>query len=391
MYKKFLGGYNMKKAKVFLCLALVLCMVVSIAPFGALAANQPVQFVDIENWAADHEGKSHWATRWINYWANQPSKDGNGYVIGGYYDGTFRPDDFITRGAVAAILDRVHGLDRTGAVKDFSDVPTSHVFYNSIMECADNNVVKGYGDAENTFRPANNIARQAAIAMIARCVMTEADYAEFANKTADRAYFASLWSDYKDIPEIYYAEFGFLAKYGNLEGYLDGTVQPGRLISRAEFVKLLYASAHEDPNVYKLNVTISDNLRHEVSDTTLYLTAESNVLETLVPMISANRDNFKATFPSSNMCAIMDEGVAIAKNGYTNNWEGSYLTAWQDYVNTHYSNVGGENSAKDLFANVESTIGDMTPSKSYVMTFWDTIDGRTDIMYTVTITAEVMV
>lgn len=380
----------MKKAKVLLCLALVLCMVVSIAPFGALADNQPVQFNDIENWAATHNNKPHWATKWINYWANQPSKDGDGYVIGGYSDGTFRPDNYITRGAVAAILDRVHGFDRTGVTKDFSDVPETHTFYNPIMECADNNVIRGYGDAANTFRPANHIARQAAIAMIARCVMTEANYAEFADKAADKAYLASLWSDYKDIPEGYYAEFCFLAKYGNLNGYMNGTVQPGRLITRAEFVKLLYASTHEDSNVYKLTVTIADNRRNEVSDTALYLTAEANILETLVPMISANRDNFKAAFPSPDMRAIMDEGVAVAKNGYTNNWEASYLTAWQNYVNTHYSNVGGENSAKDLFADVESTIGDMTPSQGYVMTFQDTLDGRTDITYTVTITAEVM-
>lgn len=32
----------------------------------------------------------------------------------------------------------------------------------------------------------------------------------------------------------------------------------------------------------------------------------------------------------------------------------------------------------------------MTPSKGYVMTFKDTYEGRTDVVYTITITSEVM-
>lgn len=380
----------MKKLKAFLCMALVLCMIVSIAPLSVLADNQPVKFTDIENWAADHGGYPHWATKWILYWSNQPAADGNGYVIGGYQDGNFRPNDQITRGAVAAILDRVHGFERTGSVKDFSDVPKSHIFYDAIMECADNGVILGYGDAANTFRPGNNISRQAAIAMIARCAMTDANYAEFSDKAACKTYLASLWSDYEQIDEVYYAEFCFLAKYGNLQGYLDGTVKPVRNITRAEFVKLLYASINDDPNVYKLNVSISDNKGNTVADTALYLTAGENVLETLVPMIVAHRSDFKDKFPSPDMRRILDEGVAIAKAGFTNGWDAEHLKAWQDYVNTYYENVGGENSAKDLCANTASTIGSMTPSKGYVMTFKDTYEGRTDVVYTVTITSEVM-
>lgn len=90
----------MKKLKAFLCMALVLCMIVSIAPLSVLADNQPVKFTDIENWAADHGGYPHWATKWILYWSNQPAADGNGYVIGGYQDGNFRPNDQIDRKSV---------------------------------------------------------------------------------------------------------------------------------------------------------------------------------------------------------------------------------------------------------------------------------------------------
>jgi len=381
----------MKKLKVVLCLALVLCMVVSIAPVSALADSQPVAFSDIENWADTHNGKPHWATKWINYWANQAAADGSGYVVGGYADGTFRPDNFISRGAVAAILNRVHGFERTGAVKDFSDVPATSAFYNAIMACADNGVVSGYGDAANTFRPANNISRQAAIAMIARCAMTDADYAEFANKAADKNYLASLWSDYSGISENYYAEFCYMAKYCGLSGFSDGTVRPTKDITRAEFVSLLFrVEVNADSKVYKFTVSIADSSKTEITCTASYLTSDSVVLETLVPMIVALRDNLKVMFPSPDMAAIMDEGVALAKNGFAGKWNDSTLSAWQSYVDTYSNSVGGDASAKEIFADVETTVGDMTAGTDYVMTLQDTYAGRTDITYTVTITAEVM-
>jgi len=380
----------MKKLKVYLCLALVLCMFVSAMPASAFAESTPVQFIDIENWAADHDGKPHWASRWINYWANQISVDGKGYVVGGYSDGTYRPNSNITRGAVAAILDRIYGFESTGETFEFSDVPSTHVFYKSIMACADNGVIMGYGDAANTFRPANNITRQSAIAMIARCIMTAGDYKEFSSTVRNRVYLSTLWSDYSSIPESYYPEFCYLAKYGNLDGYADGTVRPGRSITRAEFVKILYSAIHDDPNVYKLHVTIVDSLGNSVAGNALYLTSESNFLESIVPLLAANREELGEKFPSPAMRALFDEGVAIVKDGIKNNWTLPYLTKWYDYVGDYYQDILGENSAKNIFSNVNSTISDMTVGKNYVMTARDTYEGRTDILYTVVISAEIM-
>lgn len=369
----------MKRVTKLLCVILTLCMVFTIAPLSVFAEEEPVQFKDTND---------HWAKNYINYWANQKSADGEGYVVYGYSDGTFRPNAKIARSEVATILDRVYGFEGTGKTADFKDVTNTYWAYDAIMDCADNGVINGYKD--NTFRPQDNIKRQEAIAMIARCVMTAENFAEFANAAAAKAYLKAAFTDADLIPDWAYAEFCFLSKYGNLEGYKDGAVRPAQDITRAEFVKLLYTVTHNDDKVYKLTVTITDNKGGKVSDSASYLTEDSNVLETLVPMIVANREEFKKVFPSPDMRAIMDEGVAIAKEGISNKWADSSLKAWNNYVDKYFNSVGGLNSAKDVFANVNSTIGDMTAAYDYVMTFNDTYEGRTDVIYTLCIAVEVM-
>ena len=107
-------------------------------------------------------------------------------------------------------------------------------------------------------------------------------------------------------------------------------------------------------------------------------------------MIVANRDEFKKAFPSPDMRAIMDEGVAIAKDGIANKWADSNLKDWNNYVEKYFNSVGGADSAKAIFANVNSTIGDMTAAYNYTMTFKDTAEGRTDVVYTVCIAVDVM-
>lgn len=369
----------MKRLAKVLCVILTLCMILTIAPLSVFAENGPAQFKDVSN---------HWAKSYINYWANQKSANGDGYVVDGYSDGTFKPNAKITRAEVATILDRVYAFESTGKTSGFRDVKNTFWAYEEIMKCADNDVIKGYSDG--TFKPQNNTKRQEAIVMIARCVMNDEDYAEFSNQANAKKYLSKVFTDASSIPSWALAEFCFLSKYGNLAGYPDGTVKPARDITRAEFVKLLFAMTHKDDKVYKLTVSVEDNKDGKVIDCTTYLTADSNVLETLVPMIVRNRDTFKTVFPSPDMRAIMDKGVAIAKEGFANDWADSSMKAWQAYVDECYNDVGGLKSAKDIFVNVNSTIGDMTAGTEYVMTFNDTYQGRTDVIYTVCIIAEVM-
>ncbi len=85
----------------------------------------------------------------------------------GYDDGTFRPEDPVTRQAVVAFLHRISGAPRTPcAVAPFLDVQVDHPFCPEIAWATESGVAQGF--AEGTFRPGDPVTRQAAAAFLHR-------------------------------------------------------------------------------------------------------------------------------------------------------------------------------------------------------------------------------
>lgn len=91
-----------------------------------------------------------------NSWAStEIATLANAGILQGYTDGTFRPNAAITRAEFAAIAARFDKL--SGGTKSFSDVPTDHWAYAAITSAAEKGWVNGYADG--TFRPNNAITR----------------------------------------------------------------------------------------------------------------------------------------------------------------------------------------------------------------------------------------
>jgi hypothetical protein len=89
---------------------------------------------------------SHWAHRYVG-WANREG------VVSGYGDGTFRPDDKVTRGQSCKII--VLGLDidiDTSGGPHFTDVPLMNVFYQYIETAYNTGIISGY----NTSPPCDS-------------------------------------------------------------------------------------------------------------------------------------------------------------------------------------------------------------------------------------------
>ncbi|MDQ3931156.1 MAG: S-layer homology domain-containing protein, partial [Chloroflexota bacterium] len=79
-------------------------------------------------------------------------------VISGYADGTFRPNDNVTRGQLSKIIVLASGwalLDRVQP--HFLDVPAGSTFYVFIETAQEHGVVSGYGDG--TFKPSEQATR----------------------------------------------------------------------------------------------------------------------------------------------------------------------------------------------------------------------------------------
>ncbi|WP_187375131.1 S-layer homology domain-containing protein, partial [Paenibacillus antibioticophila] len=99
------------------------------------------------------------ATRWSN---KHISTMENAGIITGYLDGTFKPGQYITRSEFAAIASRFDQLDER--VNDmFSDI-TGHWAEKYIVSAANKGWIKGYVDG--TFKPDQYITRAEAAAFI---------------------------------------------------------------------------------------------------------------------------------------------------------------------------------------------------------------------------------
>lgn len=78
-------------------------------------------------------------------------------IISGYPDGTFRPNQAITRAQAAKILAGILKLNTTNAQATFTDVPVSYEHYGAIAALAERKIINGYTDG--TFKPNQPITR----------------------------------------------------------------------------------------------------------------------------------------------------------------------------------------------------------------------------------------
>jgi hypothetical protein len=92
-------------------------------------------------------------------------------LASGYADGTFRPDNEVTRGQLSKLVANAAGLSATPTGQTFEDVPASHTFYLYIERMANSDVLGGYPcgsvpqepclapDDRPYFRPGANATR----------------------------------------------------------------------------------------------------------------------------------------------------------------------------------------------------------------------------------------
>lgn len=90
-------------------------------------------------------------------------------VLSGYEDGTFRPVDTITRGEISAVIARAQRYDLISYNNIFTDVTENDWAKDYIETLADKNIVSGYEDG--TFGPYSPLTRAEAVAIINRVLV----------------------------------------------------------------------------------------------------------------------------------------------------------------------------------------------------------------------------
>jgi len=155
-------------------------------------------------------------------------------ITTGYGDGTFRPDQNITRAQFAAMLFRYLGLDTelwADVELSFADSEDIPVYARpAAAALSAMGVITGSPgvDGELLFDPSGLLTRAQAAAMIGRT--QEKGYAES----------GLTFQDAGRIPAYAAPYIRTMTAQGILSGYGDGTFRPARSITRGQMAKILY-------------------------------------------------------------------------------------------------------------------------------------------------------
>ena len=129
--------------------------------------------------------KDFWAANYIGY----VQQFG---IISGYADGSFRPNAPVTRAEFAVIASRFEKLTEGG--KHFTDVPSAHWAAKYIDFAATRGWVTGYADG--TFKPENPISRAEVAAVTCRLLERSADQSYIRSHLNELRTFADLTEDH---------------------------------------------------------------------------------------------------------------------------------------------------------------------------------------------------
>ncbi len=97
--------------------------------------------------------------------ANAIYKLADNGIVGGYEDGSFRPDNLLTRAELCKIVNLIFGYN-TPDTSNFKDVKTTDWFYNYVLVAKKAGYIKGFED--ETFRGNTNLTREQTCIIISR-------------------------------------------------------------------------------------------------------------------------------------------------------------------------------------------------------------------------------
>lgn len=159
-----------------------------------------------------------------------PVSEHKAYIFG-YNDGTFRPDNNMSRAEATAIFARLISEkkgEKISGKSSFNDVSKNEWYSDYIGYLSKYGIIKGYAD--NTFRPNDNVSRAEFVAMTVRF-----------NSLFNDVKKGSYTVKYTDVATNYwaYSDVAYAKHAGWLNGYADGTFKGDNAITRAEVVTVV--------------------------------------------------------------------------------------------------------------------------------------------------------
>jgi hypothetical protein len=164
--------------------------------------------------------KQHWAQRMIDWFARLG-------VMNGYADGSFKPDQPISRAEFSTMLVRLFRLESdSGDGSEFTDV-RGHWAENDIAVLNKHDIVRGYQDGN--FKPDATITREEMVTILMRLI-------------DESMLVQDIKKEFNDESSISLYARRFIAmavKAGMIQGY-NGELRPKGEATRAETIALLW-------------------------------------------------------------------------------------------------------------------------------------------------------
>lgn len=243
---------------------------------------------------ADYEG--HWAEGTIKEWFGDKR-------ISGYEDGSFRPEDSVTRAEFMTMVNSVYGFEKPAEIS-FADAAAEKWYYEEIQKA----VGAGYiaGDDKNTVRPESEITRQEAAVVIAR--LNDLEQNKDVSRFEDKNEIAGWASGY----------VGAAAEAGYMIGDDNNNFSPADYIKRAEALVTL-DRAMKDKNrdkyasINELSIEGAELERAFDSRKTVYQAAAANASK--VTLTADAAPGVKLDFSSAGNGSSIDVKTASSAEG----------------------------------------------------------------------------
>ena len=209
-------------------------------PFRFVAAIDPVEKEDCATFS---DVSGHEYELYVRYLATLG-------LINGFADGTFGPDNTLTRAEASALIEISNGYDETSlptsapAGCDFTDVAASDWFSGWVWQACDDGFMNGVGGG--LFDPNNLLTRGQIVTILNNVAESAVATSSFLNNGMLYGAFLiptqlrdAAWSDVS-IGAFYAEPVVEAYGWGIAEGTSDTTFSPDQPVTRGEFAKMLY-------------------------------------------------------------------------------------------------------------------------------------------------------
>ncbi|MBD2103602.1 S-layer homology domain-containing protein [Leptolyngbya sp. FACHB-261] len=170
-------------------------------------------------------------------------------IITGFPDGTFRPNQAVTRAEYASILERAFGTSASsptgqGTARSFKDVPSNHWAANAIREADQTQFLKGYPNG--VFQPEQEISRVQSLIALANGLGLSAG--------TPAATTVQVYQDASQIPNYATDKVAAATQAELVVNYPEtNLLKPNQVTTRADVAAFIYQALVQQGKAERLN------------------------------------------------------------------------------------------------------------------------------------------